>query len=249
MRKVALNNSTSGELVSLTVVMPAYNEEDAIEEAVQEVQEHVIACVPDAELIVVNDGSKDRTGQILDDLAAQYSWMRVIHSVNGGHGLALRTGMDAARGEYMLLIDSDRQILLKNFGPLWQEAQQRDGLLGIRRSRHDPPARLILTRIVRLVLKMLLDVRLRDANAPFKIVRHAAWMRVRVLIPSDTLAPSLFLAVALYRCGNSIVEREVIHRERESGIVSLRYWKLLRFCARGFSQLLTLRRSLSSFGG
>jgi len=230
--------------VPLSVVMPAYNEEGAIEDAVRDVQEHVLAHVPNAELVVVNDGSRDRTGLILDGLASQDGRLHVVHRVNGGHGPALRTGLDAARGEHLLLIDSDRQIVLDGFDSLWPEAQQRDGLFGVRRRRYDPPARLVLTRLVRVALRLLLGVTLRDTNVPFKVIRRAAWERARPLIPPDTLAPSLFLAVVMYRHGASIVEREVVHRERETGIGSLRYGKLFRFCARGFSQLLALRRDL-----
>lgn len=231
--------------VPLSVVMPAYNEEGAIEDAVRDVQEHVLMHVPGAELVVVDDGSRDRTGLILDSLAVQDVRVRVIHRMNGGHGPALRTGLDAARGEYLLLIDSDRQVSLDSFGSLWPEAQRRDGLFGVRRRRHDPPARLVLTRLVRVALRLLLSLSLRDANVPFKVVRRTSWERARPLIPPDTLAPSLFLAVVMSRHGASIVEREVMHRERETGIGSLRYGKLFRFCARGFSQLLALRRGLS----
>lgn len=94
----------------LSVVMPAYNEEAAIEQALREVQRHVLTLIPGAEVIVVNDGSRDGTGLILDRLVAENSSLRVIHQPNGGHGRALRTGLDAARGEHVFLIDSDRQI-------------------------------------------------------------------------------------------------------------------------------------------
>lgn len=102
----------------------------------------------------------------------------------------------------------------------------------------------MLTRLVRAALRLLLGLSLRDANVPFKIVRRSAWERARPLIPADTLAPSLFLAVAMCRRGDNVGEREVAHRERETGTVTLRYWKPFRFCTRGFIQLLALRRGL-----
>lgn len=225
--------------------MPAYNEEGAIEDAVRDVQKHILAHVSGAELVVVDDGSRDRTGAILDDLAAQDNRIHVVHRVNGGHGPALRTGLDAARGEYLLLVDSDCQIVLDSFVSFWPEAQRRDGLFGVRRRRHDPLARLMLTRLVRVTLRLLLGLSLRDANVPFKVVRRTSWEGARPLIPPDALAPSLFLAIVMCRRRANIAEREVVHRERATGTGSLRYWKLFRFCARGFSQLLVLRRALS----
>ena len=74
----------------LSAVMPVYNEEGAIEAAVREVQEHVLDAVPGAELIVVDDGSRDATGAILDRLARTDGRLHVIHQPNGGHGAAQR---------------------------------------------------------------------------------------------------------------------------------------------------------------
>jgi dolichol-phosphate mannosyltransferase len=232
----------------LSVIMPAYNERDCIGEAVDEVCRCVLDRVPDAELVVVNDGSKDDTGAILDKLALSDSRIRVIHQGNGGHGRALRTGLDAARGEYLFLIDSDRQIPLDAFAGLWEEAQRGDGAFGIRVKRDDPRLRLILTRVVRLAIAVLFGTRITDANIPFKIIRRQVWEEARVLIPEDTLAPSLFLAVFAVRIHCNLAFREVPHRERETGVVSIRRWKLLKFCARALRQLLAFRQRLARHG-
>lgn len=78
---------------ALSVVMPAYNEEDGIEVAVQAVQVNVLDRVPNSELVVVNDGSRDGTGALLDRLASADPRVRVIHKANGGHGPAIMTGL------------------------------------------------------------------------------------------------------------------------------------------------------------
>lgn len=229
---------------ALSVVMPAYNEEEAIGDAVFEVAQIVLDAVPNSELVVVDDGSRDRTGEILDELAAREPRLRVIHQPNGGHGPALRTGLEHAQGDYLFLIDSDRQIPIEAFPVLWEAAQGRDGALGVRAQRHDPPFRLFLTRQVRRSLRLLFGVRLRDANVPFKIVRRSAWEAARPFIPEGTLAPSLFLAVFLAVRGMDVVEVEVPHKERETGVVSIRRWKLLKFCGKAFRQLLDFRRRI-----
>jgi glycosyltransferase involved in cell wall biosynthesis len=225
----------------LTVVMPAYNEEAQIATAVGDIQRHVFPLVPGTELIVIDDGSRDRTGAILDELAATDRRVRVIYQPNGGHGGALRTGLDAAEGEYVLLVDSDRQVPLEAFPALWGAARGRDGAFGVRRGRRDPPFRILLTQLIRLVLRPLCGVGLRDANAPFKVIRREVWREARPLIPPETLAPSLFLAVYARRRGFDVVEVEVPHRARSSGEASLRRWRLVRFSARGLGQLLALR--------
>jgi glycosyltransferase involved in cell wall biosynthesis len=235
----------SSKHVSLSVVMPAYNEEAAIEEAVRDVQAHVFTSVPNAELIVVDDGSRDQTGEILDRLESEDARIRVIHQKNGGHGSALRAGMDAACGDFLLLIDSDRQIPLSAFPLLWAAARTRDGAFGCRGTRHDPWMRLALTAIVRTTLRPLFGVRLHDANIPFKILRRAAWQDARPLISEDSLAPSLFLAIFMIHQGYDVAVEDVPHRERQTGVVSIRRWKLLKFCGRAFSQLIVFRSKLN----
>ncbi len=224
--------------------MPAYNEEGAIADAVAELQQWVLGTVPNAELIVVDDGSRDHTGSILDELAAKEPRLRVVHQPNAGHGAALRAGLDLATGEYVFLLDSDRQIPLDAFPKLWEAAQGRDGAFGIRWPRRDPVFRLILTRFVRLLLCVFLGVRLRDANCPFKIVRRSVWLQARDLMSPDTITPSLFLAVYMSRQHKDIIQQPVPHRIRSTGVVSIRRWKLIKTCARAFGQLLEFRAKI-----
>lgn len=235
---------TQSPVIPLSVVMPAYNEEGAITAAVEDVVQHLFPVLPEAELIVVNDGSKDRTGAILDELAAKDPRLKVIHQKNGGHGRALRTGLDAAKGEFVFLIDSDRQIPLEAFPALWADARTRDGAWGVRLQRHDPALRLWLTKVIRATLPLLFGVRIRDANVPCKIIRRSIWLEAREIIPPETLAPSLFLALYARRAGCDIVEREVPHVQRRTGVVSIRRFKLFKFCARAFRQMLGFRARL-----
>jgi glycosyltransferase involved in cell wall biosynthesis len=233
---------------SLAVIMPAYNEEGAIADAVTEVERHVLSRV-DATLVVVDDGSRDGTGAILDRLAAQDPRVRVIHKQNEGHGAALRTGLQQTRSEFVLLLDSDRQIPLDDFPRWWRELQAgRDAVFGVRRVRHDPRLRLALTRVIRSALRWLFGVELADPNAPCKLFRRALWEQASPLIPSGTLAPSLFLAVFARARGWDVAELDVSHRERATGEVSIRRWKLLRFCATAFQQMLAFRRALRRDG-
>lgn len=248
---------------ALTVVMPAYNEQAGIKQAVDEIREGVLDRVPGATLIVVNDGSRDATGPILNRLADSDDRINVVHQPNAGHGPAVWRGLEQATGEFVLLVDSDRQIPLAALAsfleypfddrglhrihpdrPLAAISEHYDAVLGVRVRRHDPLHRLLLTRLVRLAVRLLFGIRLRDANVPFKLLRRTAWLEARGVIPSDTLTPSLFLAVFLTRKGFKVSEREVPHRERQTGEVSIRRWKLLKFCARAFGQLIAFRREL-----
>lgn len=231
--------------MELSVVMPAYNEADGITDAVLAVQRHVLDRVPHSELVVVNDGSRDRTGEILDGIAARDGRVRVIHKANGGHGPAIMTGLSAARGTWVFLVDSDNQIPLEEFAPFWSAvAAGKDAAFGVRRVRHDAELRKLLTVVIRLALSLLFGVRLYDANVPFKLLRRSLWEEARALIPEGTLAPSLFLAVYAARRRVAIAFIDVTHKDRETGTVSIRRWKLLKFCAKALRQLLAFRSSL-----
>ena len=235
--------------VPVSVIMPAYNEADGIRTAVAAVQEHVLDRVPGAEVIVVNDGSRDRTGELLDEIAATDPRVRVLHTQNGGHGTALMRGLAEARGDYVFLIDGDNQIPLEAFQQLWTVAQngagpRRDGVFGVRHVRHDAHIRRVLTRVIRWSLFLMFGVRIKDANVPYKLVRRTVWLDAKRYIPDGTLAPSLFLAVYMKRKQSDLAFVDVAHRDRVTGTVSIRRWKLIKFCARGFRQLLDLRRAL-----
>jgi dolichol-phosphate mannosyltransferase len=234
------------EAAQLSVVMPVYNEKDSIGEAVREIQTIVLDLVPGSELIVVNDGSTDETKDVLNELAQKDHRVHVVTQPNGGHGAALRNGMQLAQGEYMLLVDSDRQIPIEAFTELWPEAKTCDMLMGIRVVRHDPPTRIYLTKFVRQVVKALFGVSIRDANVPFKILKRSLWLDAIACIPEGSLAPSLFLAIFALQKKYNVVLREVPHRERQSGVSSIRHFKLLKFCLKSFGQLLKFLKALVS---
>ncbi len=234
-------------MTPVSVVMPAYNEEDAIEAAVADVREWVLDRIDGTELVVIDDGSRDRTGVILDRIGATDPRIRIVHRPNGGHGPALRTGIEAANGELLFLIDSDRQIPLSGFQALWDAVHSgSDAAFGVRLERHDATLRLWLTRVIRNVIPLMFGVRLVDANVPFKLFKKRLWEAARESIPADTLAPSLFLAVFARKNGYRITEIPIPHQERQTGVVSIRRWRLLKFCARAFRQLVVFRWRLSA---
>jgi dolichol-phosphate mannosyltransferase len=226
---------------TLTVIMPVYNEEGSIALAVEEVQHYILNQVADSELIVVDDGSRDSTAEILKSLAARDERIRVLHQENGGHGKALLTGLYEARGDHLFLLDSDLQISTESFSQFWSVRNGFDGILGVRVKREDTHLRFWLSRMIRIVIGLLFQVNLSDANCPFKLFRRSCWEQFRRLIVPGTLAPSLFWAIFL-ACGEmKMLEVEVPHRKRHSGTASIRRWHLWRFCWSAFWQLIWFR--------
>ena len=201
--------------------------------------------VQKSELVVINDGSTDKTGDLIAGMTRDDPRIRIVNKTNGGHGSAVLRGLSDARGRFVFLVDSDMQIPMSAFADLWKHIKDgRDGAFGVRRERNDPRTRLWLTFVVRRVLPIILGVRMYDANVPFKILRRSIYVESSVNIPEDTLAPSLFLAVFARLKGYNLAEIDVAHRERMTGQASIIRWKLVKFCIIALGQLLRFRRGL-----
>lgn len=228
---------------TLTVVMPVFNEERVIRDVLEAVTRDVLDLVPFSELIVIDDCSTDSTAELLATAAASDPRMRVLaNSSNSGHGVSVRRGFDAARGEWILQIDSDDQIDLTRFAAFWAIRDDYDLLMGVRVVRRDPRHRLVLTRVTRFLVSALARQWLRDANVPFKLVRTNLVRHLADRMPTDAFAPSILLALGASLSGARVCEMEIVHRPRQHGKSTLRVGRLARACARSGWQ--TLRFSM-----
>ena len=160
--------------LSLSVVLPTFNEEENI---VQTVENALIALkqyIPEYEIIIVNDGSRDETGNLTAKLAEAHDTVRVIkHPVNRGYGGALRSGFEASTKEFVFFTDSDGQFRfdeIQKFIPLLGEY---DMLLGFREDRQDPWFRKLNSRIGNLLARLMLEIHVRDINCAFKFFRRS----------------------------------------------------------------------------
>lgn len=227
----------------LSVVMPVYNEDAVIGEVLAEVRREVLDRVPGSELVVVNDCSTDQTAAVLEHASASDSRIRVLtNNPNAGHGVSVRRGFEAARGEWIFQIDSDAQVDLAQFDELWQRRADSDLLIGVRAVRHDPRHRLVLTVITRLFVSTLARRWLRDANVPFKLIRSSLFRHLAPFIPHGAFAPSILVALGAARTGARVTESEIRHLPRMHGESTLRVGRLARACMRSGWQ--TVRFSL-----
>ena len=232
--------------LELSLVVPAHDEAAGIAEAVRAAVAAVAALAPDrCEVLVVDDGSTDDTGTILDALAAELAPLEVLHLArNVGHGPALMAGCDRARGRWIAHLDADDQIPADELALLWARRDRAPLVLGTRTDRDDPRHRLVVTTVTRALTSALAGRRLRDPNAPCKLVDRDLWLEARNLLPDDTFAPSIGLAVIAARTGRTIEEVPVAHRARRHGRSSLRPVRLARALGRSARQTVGLTRRL-----
>ncbi|HBT81655.1 TPA: glycosyltransferase family 2 protein, partial [Candidatus Giovannonibacteria bacterium] len=123
----------------LSVVLPLYNEEDNIAKVIRTAAEFLRTLKIHFEIIAVDDGSRDRSGEILKKLGLEFPELIVVsHNQNLGYGAALRSGFSQARGELIFFTDSDLQIKIEELGNFLKNIDSYDFVVGYRMNRQDP---------------------------------------------------------------------------------------------------------------
>ncbi len=222
----------------LSVVLPAWNEEENIAETVETVVAVLGELAPDFEVIVVDDGSTDRTGAIAEELSARDSRVRVIHNrPNQGYGGALATGFGAARKELLFFMDSDGQFDINDIADLIVPFERGEGevVLGYRAHRQDPPIRKLNAWAWKQMVSLLFQFRVKDIDCAFKLM-PTAMMRQADVRSRGAMINTEFLA-KFARMGARVTQVPVRHLPRQKGTAT---GANLTVIARAFRELFTL---------
>ena len=202
--------------VRVSIVLPAYNEEANVEQAVGEATAAAERLFAEHEIIVVDDGSADRTAAIIRDLAARDPRVRVIsHGRNRGYGEALRTGFLSSRLDYVFFTDADLQFDMNELESFLRYAGTVDVVAGYRINRRDSLSRRLMAYGWNLLMRVLFYVPVRDIDCAFKLFDRRALGQVD--IESVGAMVNTELMVKLGRKGASVVEVGVHHRPRRAG--------------------------------
>lgn len=155
----------------LSLVMPAFNEEAGIAAAVREAVDGLGALGLPYEIIVVDDGSTDRTARILKKM--RLANVRVVgHNRNEGYGAALRSGFEAAQNEWVAFTDADGQFFLEDIGLLLHETDESPIVVGRRVHRQDPWMRRFYSWGYNRLIRTLLKTGVRDCDCALKVFRR-----------------------------------------------------------------------------
>lgn len=203
--------------LSLSIVIPAYNEAENIEALIKDIKSKLNGHIPGLEVIVVNDGSTDATGEICEKLArASGNGVRTIHHLhNEGYGVALRNGFKAARGELVFFTDADNQFNIAEIMDLLPYAHDYEIVAGYRKKRQDPLLRCWLSRGYNLLANFLLGTKVRDFNCAFKVFHRSLFDQIEInsfgyLVNAEIFAKAL-------QMGCRIKEVPVSHFPRTKG--------------------------------
>ena len=196
---------------------PAYNDAGTIASLVIQAVTVAGTLTDDFEVIVVNDGSRDATGAIADELARTYPQVRVVHhQVNRGYGGALRTGFAAAGKELVAYTDGDAQYDPSELTSLWAAMSDSvDMVTSYKISRSDPMHRIIIGRLYHHTVKLLFRLRVRDVDCDFRLMRREIFSRVK--LERDTGVICLEMMRKIQDAGFRVVEVPVHHYHRTHG--------------------------------
>jgi len=233
--------------MSLSVVLPVYNEQDVIELVVRSVYKSIISKIEDSELILVNDCSTDNTLSILKKLSKELKKIRIITPAkNGGHGKSIRLGFLNAKKEWGFHMDSDNQFDSKEYWKLNKFKDKYDYIYGYRKKRHDPMLRKALTASLRFSNLLFFGTFMKDTNSAFKLINNKVLQHMISLVPEDTPTPTIMMTLLAKKLKYRIKLVGVKHFQRQTG-VSIHGWKLAKGFFRGVMDMLQFRIKMHMF--
>lgn len=181
----------------LYIIIPAYNE-----------KENIVKCVVDwyavieqfgndeSRLVIVDDGSKDNTFDLLQELKKNHKQLIVLKKENGGHGSAVLYGYNYAidqKADWVFQTDSDGQTNPKEFGDFWAKRTKYDALIGIRTARKDGLLRKSIEKVVCIMLFLFFGIRIKDANAPFRLMKSSTIKKYIKKLPKNFNIPNIMM--------------------------------------------------------
>ncbi len=211
----------------LSLVLPAYNEEAGIRQAVVEADEALAALFDDYEILVVDDGGRDATAAIVAEEAAIRPRVRLLrHDANKGYGAALRTGFEAARFEFVAFTDADCQFHLADLGHLLPLVERHPIAVGWREDRKDSWLRCFLSRGYNVLTRTLLGSCVRDCDCALKVFRREAL--AAILPETNGFFVNVEMLARARQLGYEVAEAGVRHRPRVRGKSTVSPWDVPR---------------------
>jgi len=161
----------AAKLASLSVFFPCYNEVGNIDRLVRRTLEVAPRVADEYEIIIVDDGSVDGTGDLADRLASETPQVRAIHhETNQGYGRALRSGFEASRYEYIFFTDGDAQFDVGEITRLIDLLPTTDIAIGWRVERADSLIRVLNAKAYMWMIRLLFGLKAHDIDCAFKLI-------------------------------------------------------------------------------
>lgn len=218
---------------TLYIVMPAYNEEENIRSTLDAwypvIEEHNQSGL--SRLVVVNDGSKDNTYQVMQEYAQDHPLFIPLTKANGGHGSTVIYAYDYAvksGADWIFQTDSDGQTNPAEFEAFWNDREQYDGIFGNRTARGDGKSRAFVEKVVCRLVRHYFGVKVPDANAPFRLMRADVVKKYLGRFRPDYNLPNIMMTTFFVYYKERTAFKEISFKPREKGTNSINIKKIVK---------------------
>ena len=206
--------------IEYSVIIPLKNEEENIVDLIQELEPVMQGLKKAWELICIEDGSTDKTLEILTQLLSQKPYLKlIVFKKNYGQSSAFDAGFKAAKGQYVITLDGDRQNDPKDIPRLLKAIQNHDLACGIRMNRKDPLSKKLISLVANKVRRFICDDGVSDTGCSLKVYRSSALKKIKMYQGMHRFLPALFKIEGL-----RIIEIPVNHRERVKGLTKYNFF-------------------------
>jgi len=246
MNRISLEETPMAD--KLYIIIPAYNESENIVNVVNDWYPVIEKYgVEGSRLVVIDDGSKDDTYEILQKLAADRPYMEAVTKPNGGHGATVLYGYHYALdqgADYIFQTDSDGQTLSEEFGPFWEERERYDMVIGHRSHREDGFSRVVVTKTLKQVIRVCFGVSVRDANTPFRLMKAETLKKYIDLIPQDYNLSNVILSVIYAKKGCTVKYIPITFRPRQGGVNSINLKRIFKIGVQAVKDFRTIGKEI-----
>lgn len=233
----------------LYIVIPAYNEEENISAVVEDWYPVIEKHHGDGEsrLVIIDDGSKDSTYEILKASAQDKPLLLPLTKLNSGHGATVLYGYHYALdhgADYIFQTDSDGQTLPEEFEPFWEQREDYDMVIGWRRGRQDGGSRVFVTKTLKAVIRVCFGVTVTDANTPYRLMKAGTLREYIELIPEDFNLSNVILSVIYAKKGCRVKFIPITFRPRQGGVNSINMKKIFKIGQKALTDFKAINRAL-----
>lgn len=226
--------------LSFSIVFPAYNEEENIKESIKSALKIGRVISDKFEIIVVNDGSGDKTSEIARNLTKKHKEIKIIDQNNQGYGGAVWTGIKNAHNDLIFFTDSDLQFNLQELKKFIPYLKSYDVVFGYRKPRKDPFMRLVNAWGWKFLNRIFLGIKVRDIDCAFKLFDGRVFKKVNK-IQSHGAMFSAEMIYKIKKAGFRIKELPVTHYPRVAGSPTGANFNVIKKALREFWQVYKRR--------
>ena len=237
----------------LYIVMPAYNEEANIESVVKQWYEIIRKINESADvkskLLIANDGSKDKTYEMMQLLASNYPDFEPIDKPNSGHGTTVlylyRKAIEAG-ADYIFQTDSDGQTNPDEFWQFWENRDKYDFQIGDRSTREDGTDRIFVTRVLRFVVRFMFGVYVKDANTPFRLMKTERLQAILKAIPSDFFLCNVAITAIAVKWNERCKWYPITFKPRQGGVNSINFKRIIKIGWKALGDFRMINKNLKN---